>query len=89
MTFSDELDPLWDHNGSVSVLSIGDSLLERDAVFSCEAANSGVIAKSIKMIDVPNPTQLSMQQQLICRDLYKMVASVKKLDLKLTAQSSV
>ena len=89
MTFSDELDPLWDHNGSISVLSIGDSLLERDAVFSYEAANSGVIAKSIKMIDVPNPTQLSMQQQLICRDLYKMVARVKKLDLKLTAQSSV
>lgn len=88
MTFSDELDPLWDHSGSVSVLSIGDSLLERDAVFSYEAANTGVIAKSIKMIDVPNPTQLSMQQQLICRSLQTMIASASKLDLKLTAQPS-
>lgn len=89
LTFSEEFDQIRNRrNGVLSLLSIGDSLHEREAVFSYGALNSNVIAKSIKMIDIPSPSQLATQQELIGKALPSMIASSEKLDLKLSVQAS-
>ena len=89
LTFSEEFDQIRNRrDGVLSLLSIGDSLHEREAVFSYGEMNSNVIAKSIKMIDIPSPSQLATQQELIGKALPSMIASSEKLDLKLSVQAS-
>jgi len=52
---------------SSSVLSIGDSLVERDAVHSAASSHPDIFVKSIKLIDKPTPLRLS-EQLLMLRD---------------------
>ena len=90
LTFYDEIESIRGKSGGfISLLSIGDSLLEREAVFSYGRSNNMVLAKSIKLIDVPTPAQLVTQQELICNALQSMILSSEKLDLKLSVKVSV
>lgn len=87
--FKDELDRVLSYNCYSSVLSIGDSLHEREAVFSYGRNHSHSLVKSIKLIDAPSPSHLATQQELICNSLYTLIFSPKQLDLKLSVQGSV
>ena len=90
IVFSKELSQMRPQsNDYFSVLSIGDSLHEREAVLAFGENNLRVIAKSIKMIDLPSPSQLATQQELIAKALPSMIYSQEKLDLQLSVQTSL
>lgn len=90
LTFDEELSQLIPQNCEhFSVLSIGDSLHEREAAFAFGKSNDNVIVKSIKMIECPSPSQLATEQELITNALKSMILSRESLDLKLSIQPSL
>lgn len=52
---------------SSCVLSVGDSLVERDAVHSAAASHPDIFVKSVKLVDKPTPPRLS-EQLIVLRD---------------------
>ena len=90
MTFQDELPKLMPPNCEhFSILSIGDSLHDREAAIAFGKSASNVTVKSIKMIECPSPSQLATEQELIANALSSMVLSRDSLDLKLSVQPSI
>lgn len=89
LTFRDEIEKLRKEDSFISLLSIGDSLYERNAALLYGSTNKYSIVKSIKMIDLPTPGQLITQQRLICNALPSMIQSREKLDLKLSVEVSI
>lgn len=87
-TFDDEIRKVWcDRQRShLSLISIGDSLYERNAVMEFERKHHNVCVKSIKMMDRPSLSQLVKQQELIARELGSMVSRPERMDLKLAVQ---
>ena len=86
--FKDEIEKLSCVNDSLSILSIGDSLHERNAIISYSKFNSKALVKSIKMIECPSPSHLATQQKLIFNSVCQMIFSSSKLDLKLSIQNA-
>ena len=86
--FRDEIDSLLSFNDYPSILSIGDSLHEREAVMAYGHENPNSLVKSIKLIEVPSPSHLATQQDLIRNNLHTMIYSTDKLDYKLSIQSN-
>lgn len=89
LTFRDEIDKLRREGFHINLLSIGDSLFERNAALVYGSANKLCIIKSVKMIELPSPGQLITQQRLICNAIPSMIKSREKLDLKLSVEVSV
>ena len=50
--------------------------------------NPNSLVKSIKLIEVPSPSHLATQQDLIRNNLHTMIYSTDKLDYKLSIQSN-
>lgn len=86
LTFQSEIEELNSYNDYPSILSIGDSLNEREAVFSYGRNNSQSLVKSIKLIELPSPVNLVTQQKLILNALFSLIHSPEKLDLKLSVK---
>ena len=88
-TFDDEIRKVWcdrQRSSRLSLISIGDSLYERNAVMEFERKHDNVCVKSIKMMDRPSLSQLVKQQELIARELGGMVSRPERMDLKLAVQ---
>ena len=81
LAFRDEIEKLRKEGSFVNLLSIGDSLYERNAALVYGATNKFSIVKSIKMIELPTPGQLITQQRLICDAIPSMINNREKLDL--------
>jgi hypothetical protein len=64
-----------------SVLSIGDSLVERDAVYSAASSHPDIFVKSIKLIDKPTPLQLSEQLIMLRDSIHTLSHEPSHLDL--------
>lgn len=88
LTFRDEISKLSSFSDFPSILSIGDSLHEREAVFSYGRNNSRCLVKSIKLIELPTPVNLASQQKIILNSLSSMIYSSERLDLKLSIQNA-
>ena len=86
--FKDVIDSLISFNDYPSILSIGDSLHEREAILAYGHENPHSLIKSIKLIEVPSPSYLATQQDLIRNNLRTMIYSTDKLDYKLSIQSN-
>ena len=86
--FKDVIDSLLSFNDYPSILSIGDSHHEREAVFAYGRENTQSLVKSIKLIEVPSPSHLATQQDLIRDKLRTMIYTTDKLDYKLAIQSN-
>lgn len=89
LTFRDEIEKLRKEGSFVSLLSIGDSLYERNAALLYGSTNKYSIIKSVKMIELPTPGQLITQQRLICNAIPSMIKNREKLDLKLSVEVSI
>lgn len=71
------------------VLSIGDSMYEREALLSCRNIASNLIVKSVKLLDTPCSLELSTQLKLVHSALPYLVSCTQNQDLKLCIKQKV
>jgi hypothetical protein len=70
---------------AMNVISIGDSEYERDAMWAAKGAHSGLIVKTIKLMNAPTVHALTLQLNTVTSSLEHIVGSLESLDLKLQA----
>ena len=65
------------------IISIGDGIYEKNALFNLKNLNKNLYLKSIKLLDKPNFFQLSTQINLILRNINEISNLKKNIDLKI------
>ncbi len=68
-------------NSDSIIVSIGDSMLERDAVHLAAAQCGLMVAASVKFIDRPTPEQLAWQMTIVEQSIPEIIRTEKSLDL--------
>lgn len=66
-----------------SFVSIGDSILEKEAARITGQVFPNAVVKTVKFVENPSPRELSRQLQLVGEKLQKVVECGKKLDISL------
>lgn len=67
-----------------NILSLGDSLFEREAIHTATRVFTNVYTKSVKFVEHPSPEQLRRQLELVAKSLSTLCEHQGDLDLMLT-----
>lgn len=82
--FHHEIFDSTENNPPLHVLSLGDSVSEREALRSLTQVDDSIYAKSMKLISKPTAKELCQQAELILSNLDYLCTHAGELDLKLT-----
>ena len=73
-------------SGTYNVLSLGDSLYERNALLNLAGRVHNVLGKSIKLIERPTVEQLQRQLEILAANIDVLHSSQEAIDLMLTVE---
>ena len=68
------------------VVSLGDSMYERNALMNLAERASSVLPKSVKFVERPTMVQLQRQIEIVHSNLESVYSSHEKIDLMLTVE---
>lgn len=86
--FNQRLARMWTRNTFKNIISLGDSIAEREAIQAVTRERQNTICKSVKFAEAPSLPQLNTQLQLIASNLANVVRHPSDLDLQLTITSN-
>jgi len=69
-----------------NVVSLGDSIYERNAMLELGKQNPGILAKSVKFVERPTPSQLKKQLEIVLDHLDEVYSKDHEVDLMLEVE---